>query len=180
MNARPAFRLATATLGALLALAPAARAKSSADTKPHTWLVVLQGGRVQDVSCSPSSKETVPVFKRGRGDQIRFVSRDKNYWVRFRTPSPLVAKGGIAQRIEVFPMSGGTNPIFVLTSDAPPDSADWERFPFEIHNAQDVPKDAADSPRMTGTGSRPAPPPVGKKKSDRPELEVDSVLDAVR
>jgi hypothetical protein len=167
-------------LTAAVALVPAARAKSGADTKPHTWTVVLQGGRVQSASSSPGSDEKVPVFKRGRGDMIKFVSRDKKYWVRFRTPSPLILKGEVAQRFEVFPMSGGTNPIFVLTSDAPPDSADWERFPFEIHDSQDVPKDAADSPRMTGTGARPTPPPVGKKKSDRPELEVDSVLDAVR
>lgn len=176
--ARSIAALAAATLLATVVLAPAARAKS--DAKPHTWTVVLQSGRVQSVSSSPGSEGKSPVFKRGRGDMIKFVSRDKKYWVHFTTPSPLILKGEVAQRFEVFPMSGGTNPIFVLTSDAPPDSAAWERFPFEIHNSQDMPKDTPDSPRMTGMGERPQPPPIGKKKSDQPEPEFSGVVDAVR
>jgi hypothetical protein len=172
--------LAGVSLLSMLAIAPrAARAKSEPSAKPHTWTVVLQHGRVQHCSSSPEDQSLTPVFRRGRGDQIQFLSRDDRYWVRFRTPTPLRLKGQPVQRFEVFPVGITPNPVYFFTTDSPADSVDWERFPFEIHGPQDMPRDTPDADRITGKGPRPETPPPAKKDK-RKDLAVDLFIDGVR
>jgi hypothetical protein len=164
--------------GIALLAAPAAIAKNDVSAKPHAWQVVLLRGKVHDATSNPDDACPFPVFRKGRGDQIQFVSRDVSYWIRFRTPSPLRLKGEVIQRIQVYPIGITPNPIYTFTTDAPADSVDWERFPFEIHDRQDMPKDTADQPREQHTGERPKPPSL--KELQKQKLEVDLVIDGIK
>ena len=162
-----------------LALAPSrSLAKSDESARPHTWQVVLLRGKIQDASSNPDDPNPFPVYRRGRNDQVQFVSRDVTYWIRFRTPSPLRLKGEIVQRFQVYPVGITPNPIYTFTTDAPPDSADWERFTFEIHDAQDMPKATADQPRELHTGTRPKPPTL--KELQKQKLPIDLMIDGIK
>ena len=140
--------------------------------------MVLLRGKVQQSTSSPDHDSPFPVFRRGRGDQIQFVSRDARYWIRFKGPSPLRLKGDVVQRFEVFPIGITPNPIFTFTTDAPPDSAEWERFRFEIHRAQDMPKATTDELREVHAEPRPSMPTL--KEIKKKNLSVELAIDAVK
>lgn len=163
-----------------LSLAPAAPlfAKGAGD-KPHTFTVVLHRGKIEKVTSNPADPDNpFPVFKRGRGDRILFLTRDNRYWIRFRTPTPLRLKGEPAQVFEVYMSHDRPTPIYTFTTDAPPDGADWERFPFEIHAAQDMPREEPGAERELHTGDRPKPPSL--KELQKQKHPIDLLIDAVK
>jgi len=178
VRARAVLVLLALAFGAGLLAAPNAVAKSKESDKRHTWSVVLLRGKVHHTDSSPDHESPFPVIRRGRGDQIQFVSRDDRYWIRFRGPSPLRLKGDVVQRFEVFPIGITPNPIYTFTTDSPPDSAEWERFHYEVYRAQDMPKATADQEPEIHVEARPDMP--NRQEAKKKKLPVELVIDVVK